>query len=112
MEKKTMHDPVITERLFADRGQVSPKTLRRWRLDHEAPVRHMLFHLAHDHDHDHEADGLEFERQSPQHWPTILSENACHAPSHTHQRLANVGCCRVRIQYLSAKDVVEAIAAA
>lgn len=38
-----MHYPVMTEKHVADRWQVSLKTLRRWRLDGEGPVRHKLF---------------------------------------------------------------------
>ena len=63
MEKK-VHYPVMTERQIAVRWKVSLKTLRRWRLDNEGPLWHKLFH----HVRYHEADILEFERQSAQHW--------------------------------------------
>ena len=54
----------MTERQIAVRWKVSLKTLRRWRLDNEGPLWHKLFH----HVRYHEADILEFERQSAQHW--------------------------------------------
>ncbi len=44
--------------------------LRRWRLDNEGPIWRKLFH----HVRYHEADILEFERQSAQHWIAILSD--------------------------------------
>ena len=39
VQEKKMHYPVMTEKQVADRWQVSLKTLRRWRLDGEGPVR-------------------------------------------------------------------------
>lgn len=63
-----MHYPVMTERKVAFRWKISLKTLRRWRLDGEGPIWHKLFqHVRY-----HEADILEFERQSAQHWMAIL----------------------------------------
>lgn len=65
-----MHYPVMTERQVAFRWKISLKTLRRWRLDGEGPVWHKLFqHVRY-----HEADILEFERQSAQHWMAILGD--------------------------------------
>lgn len=75
VQEKKMHYPAMTERLLADRWQVSLKTLRRWRLDNEGPVWHKLFrHVRY-----HEADILEFERRSAQHLMTLLGVNRDHA---------------------------------
>ncbi len=65
-----MHYPVMTERQVAALWKISLKTLRRWRLDNEGPIWHKLFH----HVRYHEADILEFERQSAQHWKAILGD--------------------------------------
>ena len=63
-----MRYPVMTEKQVADIWQVSPKTLRRWRPDGEAPVWHKLFrHVCYS-----EADVLEFEHSSAQHLMTLL----------------------------------------
>ncbi|MFM8556206.1 MAG: helix-turn-helix domain-containing protein, partial [Betaproteobacteria bacterium] len=67
---KKMHYPVMTERQLALRWKISLKTLRRWRLDGEGPIWHKLFqHVRY-----HEADVLEFERVSAQHWTAILGD--------------------------------------
>lgn len=72
-----MHYPVMTEKHLADRWQVSPKTLRRWRLDNEGPVWHKLFrHVRY-----HEADILEFEHRSAQHLMTLLGINRDFKPA-------------------------------
>jgi hypothetical protein len=69
LEKK-MHYPAMTERQLAFRWKISLKTLRRRRLDGEGPIWHKLFqHVRY-----HEADILEFERQSAQHWMAILGD--------------------------------------
>lgn len=71
LEKKKKHYPVMTEKYLADRWQVSFKTLRRWRLDGDGPVRHKLFrHVRY-----HEADILEFEHRSSQYLMTLLGIN-------------------------------------
>lgn len=66
LEKK-MHYPVMSERQVAFRWKISLKTLR---LDGERPIWHKLFQ----HVRNHEADILEFERQSAQHWMAILGD--------------------------------------
>ena len=69
LEKK-MHYPVMTEGQLALRWKISLKTLRRWRLEGEGPIWHKLFqHVRY-----HEADVLEFERVSAQHWTAILGD--------------------------------------
>lgn len=65
-----MHYPVMTERQVAARWKLSLKTLRRWRLDKEGPIWHKLFH----HVRYHETAIFEFERQSAQHWMSILGD--------------------------------------
>lgn len=78
-----MHYPVMTEKQVADRWQVSLKTLRRWRSDNEGPIVHKLSH----HVRNHEADILELERQSAQHWrQSSVRVNAFHGLSPIRQR--------------------------
>lgn len=73
LEKK-MHYPVMTERQLAARWKISLKTLRRWRSDNEGPTWHKLFQYV----RYHEADVLDFERQSAQHWQRFSATvNAC-----------------------------------
>lgn len=104
-----MHYPVMTERQVAARWRISVKTLRRWRLDNEGPVWHKLFH----HVRYHEADILEFERQSAQHWMAILDEGervpriVTHPPKNADQPHAPVAT-EPEVQYASAKEVVKA----
>ena len=69
MEKK-MHYPVMTERQLAFRWKISLKTLRRWRAEDEGPTWHKFFQYV----RYHEADVLDFERQSAQHWTAILGD--------------------------------------
>lgn len=104
-----MHYPVMTERQVAARWKVSLKTLRRWRLDNEGPTWHKLFH----HVRYHEADILEFERQSAQHWMAILGDGervpraVTHPPKNADDpQLPDAA--EPKVQYASAKDVVEA----
>ena len=66
-----MHYPVMTERQLAARWKNSLKTLRRWRSDNEGPTWHKLFQYV----RYHEADVLDFERQSAQHWSAILGDD-------------------------------------
>jgi len=108
LEKK-MHYPVMTERQVAVRWKISLKTLRRWRLDNEGPIWHKLFH----HVRYHEADILEFERQSAQHWMAILGDGervpraVTHPPKNADDpQLPDAA--EPEVQYVSAKDVVEA----
>ena len=82
-----MHYPVMTERQLAFRWKISLKTLRRWRLDGEGPVWHKLFqHVRY-----HEADVLEFERQSAQHWTSILGDGERVPRAVTHPPKAEGG---------------------
>lgn len=104
-----MHYPVMTERQVAARWKVSLKTLRRWRLDNEGPTWHKLFH----HVRYHEADILEFEHQSAQHWMAILGEGervpraVTHPPKNADDpQLPDAA--EPEVQYVSAKDAVEA----
>ena len=104
-----MHYPVMTERQVAARWKVSLKTLRRWRLDSEGPIWHKLFH----HVRYHQADILEFERQSAQHWMAILGDGERVPLSATHPYIFDVVLLFFYIflfllQYVSAKEVVEA----
>jgi hypothetical protein len=69
LEKK-MHYPVMTERQLAFRWKISLKTLRRWRPEDEGPTWHKFFQYV----RYHEADVLDFERQSAQHWTAILGD--------------------------------------
>lgn len=99
----------MTERQVATRWKISLKTLRRWRLDGEGPVWHKLFH----HVRYHEADVLEFERQSAQHWMAILGDGervprAVTHPPTTADDSQMPDAIEPEIQYVSAKDVVEA----
>lgn len=104
-----MHYPVMTEKQVAFRWKISLKTLRRWRLDNEGPFWHKLFH----HVRYHEADILEFERQSAQHWTAILSDGERVPRTVTHPP-KNGGesqppdTAEPEVQYVSAKEVVEA----
>ena len=108
MEKK-MHYPVMTERQLAFRWKISLKTLRRWRLDGEGPVWHKLFqHVRY-----HEADVLEFERQSAQHWTSILGDGERVPRAVTHPPKAagdpqTSDAAEPELQYISAKEIVEA----
>ena len=104
-----MHYPVMTERQVAARWKVSLKTLRRWRLDSEGPIWHKLFH----HVRYHQADILEFERQSAQHWMAILGDGERVPRAATHpQRIDGdpqpSDTAEPELQYVSAKEVVEA----
>jgi hypothetical protein len=76
--EKKMHYPVMTEKQVAARWKVSPKTLRRWRLDNEGPVWRKLFRLV----RYHEADVVAFEKSSSQFWGEIFGGSwcLCHAP--------------------------------
>ena len=65
-----MHYPVMTERQLAFRWKISLKTLRRWRAEDEGPTWHKFFQYV----RYHEADVLDFERQSAQHWTAILGD--------------------------------------
>ena len=104
-----MHYPVMTERQLAFRWKISLKTLRRWRLDGEGPVWHKLFqHVRY-----HEADVLEFERQSAQHWTSILGDGERVPRAVTHPPKAagdpqTSDAAEPELQYISAKDIVEA----
>ena len=104
-----MHYPVMTERQLAFRWKISLKTLRRWRLDGEGPVWHKLFqHVRY-----HEADVLEFERQSAQHWTAILGdgERVPRAVTHPPKAEGDPQPCdatKPELQYISAKEIVEA----
>ena len=104
-----MHYPVMTERQLAFRWKISLKTLRRWRLDGEGPVWHKLFqHVRY-----HEADVLEFERQSAQHWTAILGDGERVPRAVTHSPKAEgdpqpSDATKPELQYISAKDIVEA----
>ena len=104
-----MHYPVMTERQLAFRWKISLKTLRRWRLDGEGPVWHKLFqHVRY-----HEADVLEFERQSAQHWTSILGDGERVPRAVTHPPKAagdpqTSDAAEPELQYISAKEIVEA----
>lgn len=104
-----MHYPVMTERQLAFRWKISLKTLRRWRLDGEGPVWHKLFqHVRY-----HEADVLEFERQSAQHWTSILGDGERVPRAVTHPPKAEgdpqpPDATEPELQYISAKEIVEA----
>lgn len=104
-----MHYPVMTERQVAARWKVSLKTLRRWRLDNKGPIWHKLFH----HVRYHEADILEFERQSAQHWIAILGDGervpraVTHPPKNANDPQSPEAP-EPEVQYIGAKDVVEA----
>ncbi|MBZ4186632.1 helix-turn-helix domain-containing protein [Thermomonas sp. RSS23] len=108
-EEKKMHYPVMTERQLAFRWKISLKTLRRWRLDGEGPVWHKLFqHVRY-----HEADVLEFERQSAQHWTAILGDGERFPRAVTHSPKAEgdpqpSDAAEPELQYISAKEIVEA----
>ena len=60
-----MHYPAMSERQVAARWRISLKTLRR-----EPRRRRARWHKLFHHVRYHEADILEFERQSAQHWMT------------------------------------------
>ena len=104
-----MHYPVMTERQVALRWRVSLKTLRRWRLDNEGPIWHKLFH----HVRYHEADIIEFERQSAQHWMAILGDRervprgVTHPPKEATDR-PDADAAEPEVEYSSAKEIVEA----
>ena len=104
-----MHYPVMTERQLAFRWKISLKTLRRWRLDGEGPVWHKLFqHVRY-----HEADVLEFERQSAQHWTAILGDGERVPRAVTHPPKAEgdpkpSDAAEPELQYISAKEIIEA----
>ena len=104
-----MHYPVMTERQLAFRWKISLKTLRRWRLDGEGPVWHKLFqHVRY-----HEADVLEFERQSAQHWTSILGDGERVPRAVTHPPKAEgdpkpSDAAEPELQYISAKEIIEA----
>ena len=104
-----MHYPVMTERQLAFRWKISLKTLRRWRLDGEGPVWHKLFqHVRY-----HEADVLEFERQSAQHWTSILGDGERVPRAVTHPTKAEgdpqpSDTAEPELQYISAKEIIEA----
>ena len=104
-----MHYPVMTERQLAFRWKISLKTLRRWRLDGEGPVWHKLFqHVRY-----HEADVLEFERQSAQHWTSILGDGERVPRAVTHPPKAagdpqTSDAAEPELQYISAKEIIEA----
>ncbi len=104
-----MHYPVMTERQVALRWKISMKTLRRWRPDGEGPIWHKLFqHVRY-----HEADVLEFERQSAQHWTSILGDGERVPRAVTHPPKAagdpqTSDAAEPELQYISAKEIVEA----
>lgn len=104
-----MHYPAMTERQVAVRWKVGLKTLRRWRLDNEGPIWHNLFH----HVRYHEADIVEFERQSAQHWMTILGDRervpwVVTYPSKEAADQPDPDAADPEVQYVSAKEIVEA----
>lgn len=104
-----MHYPVMTERQVALRWRISLKTLRRWRLDNEGPIWHKLFH----HVRYHEADIIEFERQSAQHWMAILGdrERVPRVVTHPPKKAADqpdADAAEPDVKYFSAKEIVEA----
>ena len=108
LEKK-MHYPVMTERQVATRWKIGLSTLRRWRLNNEGPIWHKLFH----HVRYHEADLLEFERQSAQHWMAILGDGERVPRVVTRPQTASDAPrapdpVEPEIPYVSTKDVVEA----
>ncbi len=97
VQEKKMHYPVMTERQLAFRCEISLKTLRRWRLDGEGPIWHKLFQLV----RYHEADILEFERVSAQHWTAILGDGervprAVTHPPEDQRRPSVLRYCRAR----------------
>ena len=104
-----MHYPVMTERQLAFRWKISLKTLRRWRLDGEGPIWHKLFqHVRY-----HEADILEFERQSAQHWMAILGDGERVPRAVAHPPKAEgyhppFDTAESELQYISAKEIIEA----
>lgn len=104
-----MHYPVMTERQVAARSTISLKTLRRWRFDGKGPVGHTLFH----HVRYHEADILESERQGAQDWRAIRGEHervprvVTHPPNAADDAPAE-HTTEPDVQYMSAKDVIEA----
>jgi hypothetical protein len=109
LEKKQMHYPVMTERQVALRWKISLRTLRRWRLDNEGPIWHKLFH----HVRYHEADIIEFERQSAQHWMAILGdrERVPRVVTHPPKKAADqpdADAAEPDVEYFSAKEIVEA----
>lgn len=108
LEKK-MHYPVMTEKQIAARWKISLKTLRRWRLDGEGPVWHKLFHQV----RYHEADIIGFERESAQHWMAILGDGervprVVTRPPRVADDAPAPETAEPEIQYVSAKDVIEA----
>ena len=104
-----MHYPVMTERQLAFRWKISLKNLQRWRLDGEGPIWHKLFqHVRY-----HEADILEFERQSAQHWMAILGDGERVPRAVTHPPKAEgdhppSDAAESELQYISAKEIIEA----
>lgn len=104
-----MHYPVMTERQLAARWKISLKTLRRWRSDNEGPTWHKLFQYV----RYHEADVLDFERQSAQHWMAILGDGERVPRAVTHPPKAEgdpqpSDTAESELQYISAKEIVEA----
>ena len=100
-----MHYPVMTERQLAARWKISLKTLRRWRSDNEGPTWHKLFQYV----RYHEADVLDFERQSAQHWSAILGDGervpkvVTRPPQEQPETEEDTGAF-----YITAQDVIEA----
>lgn len=101
-----MRYPVMTERQVAARWKISLKTLRRWRLEGVGPLWHKLFrHVRY-----HEADILDFERQSAQHWLAILGngERVPRAVTHPPKNANEAQASDTAVEYVSAKIVVAA----
>jgi len=109
VSEKKMHYPVMTERQLALRWKISLKTLRRWRLDGEGPIWHKLFqHVRY-----HEADVLEFERVSAQHWTAILGDGERVPRAVIHPPKAKgdpqpSDTAEPELQYISSKEIVQA----
>lgn len=101
--------PMMTERQVAIRWKISLKTLRYWRHVDKGPVWHKPFrHVRY-----HEGDILEFECKSAQHWMTILGDGervprAVTHPPKTVVEYQSLDATEFEVQYVSAKDVVEA----
>lgn len=107
-EEIKMHYPVMTERQVAARWKVSLKTMRRWRQDKVGPAWYKLFHSV----RYHEADVFDFEKQSAQHWLTILNdrERVPRVVTHPPQKVAAPKEPEPdpAVHYVSAKEVVDA----
>ena len=103
-----MRYPVMTEKQLAARWKISLKTLRRWRSVNEGPVWHKLFrHVRY-----HEADILEFEHLSTQHWAAILAtgERVPKVVTRPPKEQTPTALGEVEAFWLTAEEVIEATA--